>query len=88
MLQTIATAIAVIAIPLLFLIWAKTPSYTSDEPAPVPYTIPYLGNAQGFSINHRKFMDESKQVSSLRPYMIQLLNWWTAPLPMANLSRS
>lgn len=67
MLQTIATVVAVITIPLLFLIWAKTPSYTPDEPAPVPYTIPVLGNAQGFSTYHRKFMDKSKQVSSLPP---------------------
>jgi hypothetical protein len=63
MLQIIATVVAVIAIPLLVLLWAKAPSYTSDEPAPVSYTIPWLGNALGFTNYHRKFMDESRQVA-------------------------
>jgi hypothetical protein len=67
MLQTIATVVAVIAIPLLVLIWAKTPSYTSDEPTPVPYTIPWLGNAVGFASYHRKFMDASRQVNPSLP---------------------
>lgn len=74
MLQTIATIVVVIAVPLLVLVWVKTPTYTSDEPTAVPYTIPVLGNAQGFATYHRKFMDESKYVFSLFLSTAWLLN--------------
>jgi hypothetical protein len=64
MLQIIATVVAIVAIPLLALIWFLAPSYKSDEPAPVPYAIPWLGNALGFTNYHRVFMDASRQVGS------------------------
>ncbi|KAE9379594.1 cytochrome P450 [Stipitochalara longipes BDJ] len=68
MLQTIATAIVAFLAPLLLFIWLKAPSYTSDEPAPIPYTIPFLGNAMSFTSDNRKFMDKSSASVNGRPF--------------------
>jgi hypothetical protein len=64
MWQVSATVLAVIVTGLLFFIWAKTPSYTSDEPAPISYSIPFLGHALSFANRHRELMNESKYVFS------------------------
>jgi hypothetical protein len=40
---------------VLVVVWLTMPTYAEDEPAPIPYRIPILGNAIEFAADRRSF---------------------------------
>jgi hypothetical protein len=45
---------------LAALLWLTSPSYSDDEPRPIPHYIPILGHAISFARNRREFLEKSE----------------------------